>query len=205
MKIPVFKKIHRKKYIKYVKMRYKNLLLKYEDPLFFIHISKKQIIYTNTTTNDNTDLFFGQKSQLILEKLGKPIFKTKLGIYPNYQILVYEKYIAGIQVVFELHFFKNSLFFFNKTFYSSDHDFIEEMVNISCEKYQVPESNNLDDIKVVDELGNCLFISNHPNLSINFLAYKSESFNELIISAEKKMMLNKLKDQSIKVLHKNKE
>lgn len=184
-------------------MRYKNLLLKYEDPMFFIQISKKQNIYTNATTNDNSDLIFGQKVNPIHSKLGQPLLRKKLEIYPNYNILVYEKYIAGIQVIFELHFFKNSLFFFNKTFYSLEHDFIEEMVNISCEKHHIPGFKKLDNIKVIDPLGNCLFFSNQPNLSLNFLDYKSRLFDELILSAEKKIMLNKLKDQTMKVLHNN--
>ena len=137
---------------------------------------------TTAETLHYIEYSFGISIEELRNFIGKPHFQCKLEQLPDYSILIYEKKIVGINLLFEFHFFRNRLFFFNKAFpesyYCSSNEL--ELLEMFCQKYSIPEGLSISDLLICDPSQHCVFVELDNRFTICNLAGKSKIFTELL-------------------------
>jgi hypothetical protein len=131
--------------------------------------SKKEVIETKTPIFLHKNIEFGSFPKKVRKKMGKASFKFVRTVSSlDFKILLYRMYLGGYKTKQEVHFYEDSLYYFNYIFsYLSTSD-KENIKKLLCKKYLKQACELINKI-IIDEYGNKLFITENVDFTINYL------------------------------------
>ncbi len=179
--IPIFKKQG-----SYSKEYYEGLLDKYKDVSSYSNLlncfGKKQGILTNEDISISKKCAFGTiNTEYIIKKFGKPNYKIRQNDHLlNIDIFLYRIFIGNHKTKFELHFFKDNLFFYNYIFSYLSEEEKSEVIKILEKKYLNGNKFNYLEEYIVDDNQSVIIIDDKIDFVINYICYKNSGlFNNL--------------------------
>lgn len=126
------------------------------------------------------DLTFGCSPKAFIRCFGKPQHQIK---YPNVLtdlLLVYRQQWNSYKVKSEIHFARQGLFYFNRTFPYLSQAQKQELLAVLADKYHDSESVDFGTEKLVDPVGNEIIVSQNLVLSIDYLDKQGPACRELL-------------------------
>lgn len=127
--------------------------------------------------NDNHD--FGTNINKLKEKLGTPDYSLKKQVCSlEFKILVYRMRLGGLNTRLELHFYEDSLFYYNYIFSHIKNKEKRKLKKLLKLKY-LKSKSNLKNKVIVDQSNNKIKISNNINFTINYITGDVNILKEL--------------------------
>ncbi len=156
-------------------------LSKYSNYNYFFKLFNKEIIYSPINSMKDHEFSFGDHFEKFHAIFGKPIYKTHPTGSNQYQIFIYECKVFETKTIFEFHFFKNQLFFFNKTFpFSFWKRSGMEIIEMFCKYHQIKETDSIVNKRIMDKYGKFVFVELTHQITINNIDLNSKLVSEFI-------------------------
>lgn len=172
-----------------LRAKYASSLTRYSNLDYFGNLTKRDTMFSITDSMADIGFEYGISIKKLHMEIGKPLYQTNLAYSMHHKILMYENQVAGLQMTFEFHFFKDKLFFFNKTFpinYFWTNDEME-ILEVFCQKYQIKETGSVVSARIMDLNGMYVYIDLSNSLTICNINMNSETFAEVIVTIGQKM------------------
>ena len=146
--------------------------------------SKLEVIETKTPIFLNKNIEFGSNQKTVKKKIGKPSFKFFRTLSSlDFKILLYRMYLGGYKAKQEVHFYEDSLYYFNYIFsYLSTSD-KENIKKLLCKKY-LQEGCELKGKVIIDKYRNKLYITENVDFTINYLTGDISILKEFVALKE---------------------
>jgi hypothetical protein len=181
---------------KYYTNYYERILSKYSDLNTYLTLFEKCDARKHIITREKIHYSSGLE-------FGSTIKKVKKNNFPHYVIehldeftvLLYRIMIGGHKAKLEMHFYKNTLFFFNYSFsYLTDVD-KENIIEVLAKKY-LGNTLNFDtrNQNITDDFNNHILVENGIDFVIHYITLEGESHNSIrkIKEREKKNQSKKM-------------
>ena len=190
-----------KNYGDHKKSYYEKLLAGYDDLKRYQAILSPDLYPVNTDNpiNISDKVKFGSCIEEVREKLGSPRYTyTNQSLPRDLNIFLYKKKLGGYKVKLEIHFFRNTLFYFNYIFSYVNNKDKNLLFNILSKKY-FQNVSRVKDFEAVDPKGHRVFVEDGLNFRINYLVNDQQMLNRLY------GMINKMKNNKKKQLFQHEE
>ena len=122
---------------------------------------------------------------------GKPQHQLKCPNDLTELLLVYRQQWNNFKVKSELHFARQGLFYFNRTFPHLSQAQKQELLLVLADKYNDGEPVDFSAEKLVDPVGNEIIVSQNLVLSIDYLARQGTACVELVETIRRSQLVKK--------------
>ncbi|EGV18158.1 hypothetical protein [Thiocapsa marina] len=135
------------------------------------------------------DLTFGCSPGAFVRCFGKPQHRIKGPNELTDLLLVYRQQWHSYKVKSELHFARQGLFYFNRTFPHLSQAQKQQLLLVLADKYHDGEPVDFTTEKLVDPVGNEIIVSQNLVLSIDYLARQGSSCVELVETIRRSQLI----------------